>query len=210
VPLAIGGQAENGREIKKFVALMGGAKSSTKTTLITFSINRGDPLSQADVETALRSIALGRVATLDEKLARLMFTFKPVEPFHTVDVIDNGATAMLATFEGADPSAAKPIVVITRAATAATPAEAAQMSERLIRSMPELKDAQVKEQKRTTFAGGDGYFIAAAGANLSIMQFTRVLPGGRYIRMFARGDASALDEVREAITEIAYSVAIPE
>ena len=56
VPLAIGGQAENGREIRKYIAVMGGPQSSTKTTLITFSITRSDPLSQSDVEAALRSV----------------------------------------------------------------------------------------------------------------------------------------------------------
>lgn len=209
VPLAIGGQAENGREVKKYITIMGGGQSNTKTTLITFSIAPSDTLGQSDVEAALRSVALGRVPTLDEKLARLSFTFKAVPPFHTVDVVNEGS-AMLATFEGADPSAAKPILVISRAGTNASPADAPQMSERLIRGMTEFKEARVTEQKPATFAGGDGYFIAAVGGDLGILQFTRVLPGGRYVRLFARGEPSALEDVREAVMEIASSVTIPE
>jgi hypothetical protein len=211
VPLAIGGQAENGREVRKYITVMGGdAQSNTKTTLITFSIAAADPLRQSDVEAAVRSVALARVPTLDEKLARLPFTFKAIPPFRTVDVVNEGTGAMLATFEGSDPSAAKPIIVISRAGTSAAPSDVPQMSERLIRGMNEFREAQVTEQKPTVFVGGEGYFMAAVSGNFGILQFTRVLPGGRYVRLFARGEPSALEAVRDAVAEIASSVAIPE
>jgi hypothetical protein len=205
VPLAIGGKAENGREVRKYIAVMGGAQNNEKTTLITFSITGSDSLGQSEVETVLRSVALGRVATLDEKLARLTFKFKAVPPFHTSDVVD-GATVMLATFVGDDPSAAKPIVAIARGSTSSSPAEVAQLSERFIHSMPEFKDAQVSEQKAAPFAGGNGYFMAAAAGELGIQQYLLVLPGGRFVRLFARGEPSALEEVHDAVVEIADSV----
>jgi hypothetical protein len=206
VPLAIGGKAENGREVRKYIAVMGGAQRNEKTTLITFSITGADSVGQSDVETVLRSVALGRVATLDEKLARVTFKFEAVPPFHTSDVIDGGATVMLATFVGDDPSATKPIVAITRGATSSTAAEMAQLAERFIHSMPEFKDARVSEQKPTPFADGDGYFMAATAGELGIQQFIRVLPGGRFVRLFARGEPSALEEVRDAVFAIASSV----
>lgn len=208
VPLAVGGQAENGREIRKYIAVMGGPQSSTKTTLITFSLTRADPLSQSDVEAALRSVALGRVLTLDEKVARLTFKFRAVAPFQTVEA--EGGTALLGIVDKTGPSDAKPSIMINRAGTTAGPAETPQVSERLLRGLAGFNNAQISEQAPATFAGGQGYFISAVAGNLTLLQFTRVLPGGRYVRLAARGETAALENVRDAVKEIASSVEIPE
>jgi hypothetical protein len=209
VPLAIGGQPLNGREVRKYITLIGGAQSNTRPTLITVSIMPADPLGKSEVEAALRSVVLARVPTLDEKLAQLSFTFRAVAPFRTDDVLAGGV-AFLPTFVGADPSAAKPIMTIGRGPTSAAPAETAQESERLIRALPGFKDAQLAEQKAVTFAGGDGYFVAAVAGTLGVRQFVRVLPGGRYIQLFARGEPAALDGVSAQIAEIASSVELSD
>jgi hypothetical protein len=66
------------------------------------------------------------------------------------------------------------------------------------------------EQAAAEFAGGPGYRIAATAGALSIVQFVRVLPGGRYIRFAARGGTEPLDAARDALAEIAGSVALKE
>jgi hypothetical protein len=208
VPLAIGGQAENGREIKKYIAVMGGPQSSTNTTLITFSITRSDPLSQNDVEGVLRSVSLARMPTLDEKVARLTFTFRAVAPFQITEA--EGVSALLGIVDKTGPPGAKPAIVINRAGTNASPAETPQVSERLMRGVSGFSNAQISEQAPATFAGGPGYFISAVADNLTVLQFMRVLPGGRYIRLVARGETAALESVRAAVVEIASSVEIPE
>src|SRR4029453_11608093 len=119
VPLAIGGQAENGREIRKYIAVMGGPQSSSKTTLITFSVARADPLSQSDVEGVLRSVSLARLPTLEEKIARLTFTFRAVAPFQVTEA--EGVSALLGIVDKSGPPGAKPAIVINRAGTNASP-----------------------------------------------------------------------------------------
>ena len=153
-------------------------------------------------------VALGRVLTLDEKVARLTFKFRAVAPFQTVEA--ESGTALLGIVDKTGPSDAKPSIMINRAGTTAGPAETPQVSERLLRGLAGFNNAQISEQAPATFAGGQGYFISAVAGNLTLLQFTRVLPGGRYVRLAARGETAALENVRDAVKEIASSVEIPE
>jgi hypothetical protein len=208
VPLAVGDQALSGRQFKKYITVMGGPKFQTNAVLITFNLTDASPLRQADVEQVLRSVRLARVETSEEKFARLPFTFKAVAPFHAADVIGGGATALLSTFEGSDPSGRKPMLMINRGSTEAGPEETARTAEQILRGMSGFADAELTEQKPVPFGGGDGYFISAEAQGRTMLQFLRVLSNGTYVRLVARGETSALEEARSAVTEIADSVAI--
>ena len=205
VPFATGRQSSDGKEFVKYLAVLKGDRA----VLVTFSIADARAVTESDAEAAVRSITLGHLPTIDEKVAQLSFTFKAVPPFHTADVIP-GTAAMLTTFDGTDASGAKPFLVIGRGSTSAAPGETPQESERLVRAASGFKDAQVQEQGATTFGGGPGHFIYAVAQDKAILQFLRVLPGGRYIRLLARGETSAMEGARAAVAEIASSVALPE
>ena len=209
VPLAIGGQAFNGREFVKYMALMGGPRAGTKTVLISFNLAGKSPLGRDAVEAVLRSVQIGRLATLAEKLAQVPFKFRVFEPFRAVDAMP-GSAAVLSTGERVDPASKKPMIVIGKVATAASPAEVAQANERELRSVPGFKDAPIAEQKAVQFAGGQGHFISAAADGKTALQFLRVLPGGSEVRLLAMGETSAIEDARAAIWDIASSVELPE
>jgi hypothetical protein len=152
-------------------------------------------------------VRLGRLPTVEEQVAQLPFTFKAVAPFRIANFA-NG-TAMLASFEGRDPSGDKPMIIIGRASTRATPREAPQEAEKLVRQMSGFGNAEIEEQNEVTFAGGDGRYIAAAAGGRTIIQYLRVLPNGNYLRLVARGRTAAMTDANAAIKEIADSVALP-
>lgn len=205
VPLAIGDQAENGKQLTKYIAVMGGPALHTNAVLITFNLTNTSHLRQSDVEAALKSVRLVRVPTIDEKVAGLPFKFNVVAPFHTADVFSNG-TAMLTTYQGSDPSGAKPALLISRGSTQDGPDDMPKANERMLRAMGGFADAEITEQKPVPFAEGDGHFIAAVAGGKTMLQFIRVRANGTYVRLVARGETSAMEEARAAVGEIADSV----
>ena len=204
IPVAIGGQETRNKEVATYIALFGG-QPDKKAVLVTLSIADSSEIGRSGVESILRSVKLGHIATVDEKLAQLSFKFKAAPPFRTADVL-SGGVAILASFEGRDPSGEKPVVLIGRAPTSATPAETAQTAERILRGTAGLADAAITEQGSVPFAGGQGQYIVAVAGQRTIVQFLRVLPGGTYLRLMARGETSAVEDVRPAVKEIADSV----
>jgi hypothetical protein len=201
--LAIGSQDVKGQEFTKYIAVLAGER--TKYALITFSIAAASPLPRSDVDKVLRSVMLERMPTLDEKLAQLPFRFEVEAPFHTTDIL-GGGTALVATFDGTDPTGKKPIMMIGKAGTSAAPAEARQAAEKMLRSLGGFADAAIQEQAAKPFAGGEGQFIAAVAGDRTVVQYLRVLPGGCLMRLVARGDSAAIDVLRKTIDAIAASV----
>ena len=207
VPLAIGDQAQNGKQFRKYIAVLGGPAVQTNTVLITFNLTDASALRQGDVEAALQSVKIARAPTMEEKLAGLPFRFKSAAPFHAADTL-GGSGALLTTFEGADPSGMKPMLMITRATTEAGPEDMPKTSETLLRRMAGFADAELTEQKPVTFADGDGYFMAAAAGGRTMLQYLRVLPNGTLVRLVARGESGAMDQASGAVAEIAESVTL--
>ena len=209
VPLAVGDQAQpNGQLFRKYIALFGGPASGTNAVLVTFSIADKSALRQADVEKALQSVRVAHADTLDEKVARLPFKFKAVEPFHTASVLSE-STALLTTFQGtSEPTGTKPMLMISRGSTESGPEDMPKTSERILRGMSGFADAEIKDQNPVTFGGGPGYFMAMAAGGKTMLQFLRVLPNGTFVRVVARGETSAIEQAHDAVTEIADSVTI--
>ena len=207
-PLAVGEQSFKGSEFVKYMALLGG-RDGKNTVLITFNLSAANPLSQADVEAVVRSVTIGRPATLSEKLTQLPFKFEASPPFHTADVMP-GSAVILATLDGVDPQGKKPLVVIGKVPTSASPADNEQVNEREMRSVPGFREAPVTERRNTPFAGGSGNYISAAANGRTVIQFIRVLPGGSLVRLLATGDTPAIEGARQAILDIAGSVQLPE
>ena len=207
-PLAVGEQSFQGSEFVKYMSLLGG-RDGKNTVLITFNLSAATPLRQSDVEAIVRSVTIGRPPSLSDKLAQVPFTFKTAPPFHTADAMP-GTAVFLATLDGIDPQGKKPLIVIGRMPTSASPAENEQVNEREMRSVPGFREAPVTERRNTPFAGGTGNLISAAANGRTVMQFVRVLPGGSLMRLLATGDTQAIEGARQAILDIASSVELPE
>jgi hypothetical protein len=207
-PLAVGEQSFKGSEFVKYMTLLGG-RDGKNTVLITFNLSAATPLRQSDVEAIVRSVNIGRPPSLSEKLAQVPFTFKTAPPFHTADAMP-GTAVILATLDGVDPQGKKPLIVIGRMPTSASPAENEQVNEREMRSVPGFREAPVTERRNMPFAGGSGNFISAAANGRTVMQFIRVLPGGGLMRMLVTGDTPAIEEARQGILDIASSVELPQ
>jgi len=207
-PLAVGEQSFKGSEFVKYMTLLGG-RDGMNTVLITFNLSVATPLRQRDVEAVVRSVTIGRPPSLADKLAQVPFTFKTAPPFHTADAMP-GTAVILATLDGVDPQGKKPLIVIGKVPTSASPAENEQVNEREMRSVPGFREAPVTERRTTPFAGGSGNFISAAVNGRTVMQFVRVLPGGSLMRMLVTGDTPTIEGARQAILDIASSVELPE
>ncbi len=207
-PLAVGEQSFKGSEFVKYMALLGG-RDGKNTVLITFNLSAATPLRQSDVEAVVRSATIGRPPSLSDKLAQMPFKFDTAPPFHTADAMP-GTAVILATLDGLDPSGKKPMIVIGKVPTSASPADNEQVNEREMRSVPGFREAPVTERRNTPFAGGTGNFISAAVNGRTVMQFVRVLPGGSLMRMLVTGDTPTIEGARHAILDIASSVQLPE
>jgi hypothetical protein len=201
VPFAVGRQLAQGVEFAKYVAMFKGEN----TVLITFSIADSGGFSESDAEAAVRSVTLTHAPTIDEKLALQPFTFHAIAPFRVSDVLAGNAV-VLTTFDGADPSGTKPVLVLTQAPTTARPGDESKFAEQLLRRMSDFADARIEEQGPTTFAGGRGHFIAAVFEARTVQQYLRVLPDGSYLRLVSRGETDAMESVAAAIIEVANSV----
>jgi hypothetical protein len=204
VPLAVGSQENNGKEQTKYITVLGGGE--TNAVLVTFSLSAAKPLSRSDVENVVRSIKLARLPTLDEKVAQLSFKFTATAPFHVTDVPDR-FSVNLGTSDGPDPTGMRPVAAIRRLSTTALQTESAKIAEQVLHTM--AANAMITERMPVTFAGGQGYYLAAVADGRTIFQFLRVLPGGTFVQLVAVGETMAMADAADAVKQIAASVDLP-
>ncbi len=196
IPFAIGRQASGGKDVAKYFALLQG----DKTVLLTFTI--GDrSFTEADAEAVVRSVELTPEPTLDERLAELPFTFRAVEPYSVAEVIQRQAARL--QVEG---DASQPAIVIGTGRSQALMGDEARVAVELLRSTGGYREAQITSQEPAPFAGGDGYVVTALVENRTVVQYLRIIPGGGYLRLLARGETSAMQGAEAVIKEIASSV----
>lgn len=205
VPLAIGDQTTGRRTVTKYMALVGDPADDANIVLVTFDVTDPRALTRNDVEAAIRSITLGRQPTLDDKLARAPFTFEEAAPYRIQDVMPNGSVMLRAPAE-AGATGQPPMILIERANTPAAPGETAEFAETLLRSAVRTASFEITERATVPFAGGDGLYLIATAGEMGVLQFVRVLAGGRYILLAAIGEKDALFATRAAVEEIASSL----
>jgi hypothetical protein len=200
VAFATGTQMVSGREQLKYLALLKG----DKTVLITFNVaNRS--VSEADAEALLRSVALTPAPTLEEQLAGLPFTFEVSEPFR-VGVIARG-TVTLVTGDDNPASSTQPVIVMGRGQSQALMGDEPRVAVEVLKSTGGFREATITSQGPATFAGGAGYVVTAVVEDRTVVQYLRIVPGGAYLRLLARGQTGPMETAEAAITAIAGSVA---
>ena len=197
IPFAIGRQTENGKDLTRYLALLKG----DKTVLVSFTIP-DRTFTEADAEAVLRSIELTPEPTLEERLSGLPFLFSAVEPFAVKDVINRQAVNL--EVKGGD--RAQPTITIGSGRSQALMGEEARVAVELIKNTGGYREAQITSQEPATFAGGKGYRVTAVIEDRTAVQYLRIVSGGGYIRLFARGTTTAMQNAEQVITEIAGSV----
>lgn len=196
IPFAIGQQATNGKTATKYLALLRG----DKTVLVMFTIPDRS-FTEADAEALLRSIELTPEPTLEERLATVPFTFRAVEPYTVTQVIPRQAVTL-----GVEGDNTRPVVVIGYGRSQALMGDEARVAADLLRSTGGWREAEVTAQGPAPFAGGSGYVITAVAEQRTAVQYLRIVAGGGYLRLLARGESNAVQAAEAAIAEIAASV----
>jgi hypothetical protein len=207
VPLAIGVQESIGRDWVTYMALMGGRGVDRRPVVIMFNLSSSSTLGRSDVEAVLRSVKIDDPPTLAEKVAQLPFGFRELPPFRTTDA--GPGWARLAAFDDSDASSDKTIITIRRNPIVARPSETAQVNHTFVLTSFS-KAANIVEQRTEAFAGGSGDFIIASADGRTMFQFMRVLPDRTEVRFAAVGESGAIEDVREAVMDIARSVELRE
>ena len=197
IPFAIGRQTKNGKDVTRYLALLKG----DKTVLVSFTVP-DRAFTEADAEAVLRSIELTPEPTLEQRLSGLPFVFSAVEPFAVKDVINRQAVNL--EVKGGD--RAQPTITIGFGRSQALMGEEARVAVELIKNTGGYREAQITAQEPVTFAGGKGYRVTAVVEDRTAVQYLRIVSGGGYLRLFARGTTSAMQNAEQVITEIAASV----
>jgi hypothetical protein len=197
IPFATGRQTKNGKDTTRFLALLKG----DKTVLVSFTVPDRN-FTEADAEAVLRSIELTPEPTLEERLSELPFLFSAVEPYAVKDVINRQAVNL--EVKGADRT--QPTITIGFGRSQALMGEEARVAVELIKNTGGYREAQITAQEPVTFAGGKGYRVTAVVEDRTAVQYLRIVSGGGYLRLFARGTTSAMQNAEQVITEIAASV----
>jgi hypothetical protein len=205
VAVLIGTEGSPNGDVAKYMALYRG----DVTVLITVNAFDAKILPPALVETTLKSVRLAAAVPLEEKVARLPFSFTPATPFHVQDTI-GGSGVLLATTDDPDPTGLLPVVVIARALTAVDPASSVGlMAQRMLQATDGFQGAMVTASGEADFGGGPGYYLEAVAGNRTIMMFVRIPPDGAYLRLVAVGETAALQKAASAARDIAQSVTVP-
>jgi hypothetical protein len=82
----------------------------------------------------------------------------------------------------------------------------ARVAVELLKNTGGFRDATITAQGPAPFAGGAGYTVTAVVEDRTVVQYLRIVPGGTYLRLLARGPTAAIASAEPAIVEIANSV----
>jgi hypothetical protein len=196
IPFAVGRQTTGGKEIVKYLALLRG----DRTVLVTFNL-ADSSFTEADAEAVLRSVEIARAPTLEEQLSTLPFTFRVVEPYSVARVVPRSAVTL--AVEGDDE---QPVIVIGEGRSRAVMGDEARVAVELLRGTGGFGSAEITAQGPTAFGGGAGYGVRAMVEDQSVVQYLRIVPGGAYLRLLARGPTGAMRSAETTIDAIAGSV----
>jgi hypothetical protein len=196
IPFAVGRQTKGAKDLTRYLALLKG----DKTVLVSFTIPDRS-FTEADAEALLRSIELTPEPTLEERLAGLPFVFSAVAPYAVKDVINRQAVNLEVVGDRAQPT-----ITIGFGRSQALMGEEARVAVDLVKSTGGFREAQITSQEPAMFAGGNGYRLTAVIEDRVAVQYLRIVSGGGYLRLFARGTTSAMQNAEAVIAEIAGSV----
>ncbi|BCL73007.1 hypothetical protein TUMSATVNIG1_49800 [Vibrio nigripulchritudo] len=200
-PVVIGEQAVSGVSVDKYIALFKGQK----TVMVTYNLMDTKTFNHEKVMASIKSIEIGKAASLSDKLALLSFTFQPEKPFNVADVMGN-STVSLTTFEGIDKSGEKPVLMIGSSMSKTRFPEPSKHATALIKSLVGFENLTITSESKVKFAESEGYKIVAKAEGKTAIQFVGYTKTGTYIRLVSVGNSEEMSKVEEKVNAIAKSV----
>jgi hypothetical protein len=116
------------------------------------------------------------------------------------------STVTLATSTGNVAASTQPVIVIGRGQSQALMGDEARVAVELLKNTGGFREAAITTQEAVTFAGGAGYRVQAVVEDRTVVQYLRIVPGGAYLRLLARGQTGAIEMTADTIAAIAASV----
>lgn len=200
-PIIIGRQLISGIYVSKYMALFRGQK----TVMVTYNILGENSLSESTVFESIKTIKLGEVASLEDKLEVLSFKFDYSLPFKLSNVIA-GSAVILTTFDGTDKSGTLPLVAIGSSLSSVGAIDLKSTSHTLASSIPGFEDFKIQSEGEANFANTSGYRMEIRKADMTAIQFVAFLDDGTYLRLVSTGSSDRMMLQKEKIAEIAASV----
>ena len=208
-----GSQVAAGVKYRKWIVLIG-AKSTTAMVTVQIPEGVAGGLSDADVDTALRSIAIRTPPSLEEQIAALPFKVADQAGFRPVRVIA-GATYLLT--DGPNDVAAnssQPMIVIASNLNAAPePSARMDFAKQAFASLTGIKDVRSDNETSAEADGAEWVEIdggakdAASGDGLYVAQIARFEPS-RYVRAILIVRDTEKDKYSERFRKLAKSMTI--
>ena len=208
-----GSQVAAGIKYRKWVVLVG---AKTTTAMVTAQVPDGvqGGLSDADVETALRTIAIRTPPSLDEQVAALPFKLSDTAGFRPVRVIA-GATYLLT--EGPNDVATnstQPIIIIASNLNTAPEASARMaFAKQAFASLTGIEDVQSDNETSSEGNGAEWVEIdgsakdSAGGDQLYVAQIAR-FETSRYVRAILIVRDSEKEKFSDRFRKLAKSMTI--
>jgi hypothetical protein len=208
-----GSQVAAGVKYRKWIVLVG---AETTTAMVTVQIPEGvaGGLSDADVEKALRTLAVRAPASLPDQIASLPFKVADTADFRPVRVIA-GATLLLT--EGPNDTAANSmqpmIVVASNLNTAPEAATRLEFSKKAFMSLTGIKDVRSDNETSNQADGAEWIEIDGAatdavnGDALYVAQIAR-FETSRYVRSILIVKDTQKDKYADRFRKLAKSMTI--
>jgi hypothetical protein len=204
VPFIAGRQQAGDVEVGKYIALFQG----DNTVLVTFNVFDPVSLTAEEVDRVLASVKLAPPASMEEKVARLPFSFEVTAPFRLNDIL-LGSGALISTFEGTDPTGLKPVIIIAKAVNPLpAPLGLEQIAQSVLQRTGGFRTAVITTREDIEFGGGKGGYVEAIAGDRKIVQFIHIPADRVFLQLVAYGATEELDAVLPVVRMIAQSVAL--
>ncbi|MGU3494257.1 hypothetical protein ACLBXM_09475 [Xanthobacteraceae bacterium A53D] len=207
-----GTQSANGLDYAKWVAVV---KSPANTGLVTVQVpeDARAQVSDAAVESALKSIAFRAEQSMDEQMAALPFSVGDLAGFRPVRVIGGSGLLLTDGPKDVDPDGNQPFVIVAASlGREIAPDEQAAFAKRALSSLAQVTDIKVDDETRSTkgkatvFQHHASAKDAKSSADIKVTQ-TVIYADGKYVRVIGIARADKADAIARA-DKLADTVAV--
>lgn len=201
VNILIGTQIASGYKADKYLALFEG----DKTVMVTYNIFDSSTFNKNAAIQSIKSITVGKMSPLKDRLELLSFTFDTVSPFKAVDVLA-GSTVILTSFDGIDKSGELPLIVIGSSIANVKVDNEKLYSRELLRTIKGFEQSKIKFEGSVQFSGLNAYKIEAEADHKTAIQIVVMNHDGSYLRFISTGNSKKIQELTKEINKIISSV----
>jgi hypothetical protein len=209
IVLLKGEQVANGETYEKWMALFKGGK----TVMLTVQAPEDESLEDEQVVALVKSVTLGQPQSIAERTATLPYRIEAAEPFRVADILAGNTVLLVVGPQNVDPSGNMPLLLVSPQLSGGPIGDKVEAAaEALLAGTVGLKEAKIEKRGPVTFAGAKGLAFEGSfeekGLKKRFLQYLSVLPGGKFIRLFATAKADAFDGLKPAMEKTAASVVV--